>query len=104
MLRKNLTEFFFSIKDKMLFVNSIQKPELLGYWHHFLIAVYVGCMGSSTKGGKNCVVVGNIHVLFNPKRGDVKLGQVLDLNSGSLFINVRHWKEMETDNIYAKIW
>ncbi|CAM6050602.1 unnamed protein product [Sphagnum compactum] len=30
----------------------------------------------STKGGKNCVVVGNIHVLFNPKRGDVKLGQV----------------------------
>lgn len=22
-------------------------------------------------------VVGNIHVLFNPKRGDVKLGQVL---------------------------
>ncbi|KAH8942982.1 hypothetical protein BDL97_13G024800 [Sphagnum fallax] len=30
----------------------------------------------STKGGNNCVVVGNIHVLFNPKRGDVKLGQV----------------------------
>jgi len=36
------------------------------------------------------VVVGNIHVLFNPKRGDVKLGQVLDWNSGSLFINVQH--------------
>jgi hypothetical protein len=43
-------------------------------------------MGSSTKGGKNCVVVGNIHVLFNPKRGDVKLGQVLDWNSGSLLL------------------
>jgi hypothetical protein len=42
MLRKNLTEFFFSVKGKMLFVNSIQKPELLGYWHHFLITVYVG--------------------------------------------------------------
>jgi hypothetical protein len=61
-------------------------------------------MGSSTKGGKNCVVVGNIHVLFNPKRGDVKLGQVLDWNPGSLFINVQHWKEMETDDIYAKLW
>ncbi|CAK9862625.1 unnamed protein product [Sphagnum jensenii] len=29
----------------------------------------------STKGGKNCVVVGNVHLLFNLKHGDVKLGQ-----------------------------
>ncbi|CAK9200761.1 unnamed protein product [Sphagnum troendelagicum] len=48
-----------------------------------------GCMGSSTKNGKNCVVVGKIHVLFNRKHGDVKLGQLLDWNSGSLFIKVR---------------
>jgi hypothetical protein len=27
------------------------------------------------------VVIGNIHVLFNPKRGDIKLGQVNDLRN-----------------------
>ncbi len=52
MLRKNLTEFFFSVKDKMLFVNSIQKPELLGYWHHFLIAVYVGALAAVQRVGR----------------------------------------------------
>jgi hypothetical protein len=61
-------------------------------------------MGSSTKSGKNCVVVGKIHVLFNPKRGDVKLGQLLDWNLGSLFIKVGYGKEMETEDIYAKTW
>jgi hypothetical protein len=52
MLRKNLTEVFFSVKDKMLFVNSIQKPELLGYWHHFLIAVYVGAWAAVQRAGR----------------------------------------------------
>lgn len=34
------------------------------------------CMGRSEESKGKCVVIGNIHVLFNPKRGDVKLGQV----------------------------
>jgi len=63
-----------------------------------------GCIGTSTKNVKNCVVVGKIYVLFNPKCGDVKLGQLLDWNSGSLFIKVRYGKEMKTEDIYAKIW
>jgi hypothetical protein len=52
MLRKNLTESFFSVQDKMLFVNSIQKPELLGYWHDFLIAVYVGAWAAVQRVGR----------------------------------------------------
>lgn len=33
-------------------------------------------MDSSNETKNNLVVVGNIHVLFNPKRGEMKLGQV----------------------------
>jgi hypothetical protein len=57
MLRKNLIEIFFSGKDKMLFVNSIQKPELLGYWYHFLIAVYVGAWAAVERGFQSTWVI-----------------------------------------------
>lgn len=36
----------------------------------------MGGMDSSDEAKNNLVVVGNIHVLFNPKRGEMKLGQV----------------------------
>jgi len=43
-------------------------------------------MGSSTMSGKSCVVVGNIHVLFNPKHGDVKLGHNFKVHGSSFLV------------------
>ena len=42
------------------------------YPHSNLIVIY-----REPSTGKRRFVVGNIHVLFNPNRGDIKLGQVL---------------------------
>ena len=55
-------------------------------WFTFVLALtdldnsvrhILGWLDRSCDSKNNRVVVGNIHVLFNPKRGDVKLGQVM---------------------------
>ena len=40
-------------------------------------AAQVACLKCRDLPGTPSLVVGNIHVLFNQKRGDVKLGQVI---------------------------
>ncbi|KAJ0985648.1 hypothetical protein J5N97_004004 [Dioscorea zingiberensis] len=47
--------------------------------------------GSSDQlGGTNLVVICNIHVLYNPKRGEIKLGQVRILLDRAFAVS-RHW-------------
>lgn len=43
----------------------------------------VACFRFKNRPTAPLLVVGNIHVLFNPKRGDIKLGQVRTCNSNS---------------------
>lgn len=42
----------------------------------FEVRNLIDCRGNAEPQG-DLILVGNIHVLFNPKRGDIKLGQVL---------------------------
>jgi hypothetical protein len=49
-------------------------PDFIGHW-----SLVLGWLGSSCDSKNNRLVVANIHVLFNPKRGDVKLGQVVTM-------------------------
>jgi hypothetical protein len=39
-------------------------------------AAQIACFRAPHMPKAPLIVVGNVHVLFNPKRGDVKLGQV----------------------------
>jgi len=53
--------------------------------------------------GAHKLVLGNIHVLFNPKRGDVKLGQVYQFTSASfipLYILYTYSYSHGYDHIY----
>jgi len=53
---------------------SILRPVIFQVFH---LATNMIVIYREPSTGKRRFVVGNIHVLFNPNRGDIKLGQVL---------------------------